>query len=86
MPPYLLLSILLGATYGTLFHLWRGKTMRDFAIYFLTGIIGFGLGQALGSLLGLDMFLMGSIHIVEATVVCWACLFLIQWLKPFPAK
>jgi len=86
MPPYLLLSILLGATYGTLFHLWQGKTMRDFAIYFLTGIIGFGIGQALGSLLGLDIFLVGSIHIVEATVVCWACLFLIRWLKPFPKK
>ena len=86
MPPYLLLSILLGAAYGTLFHLWRGKTLRDFAIYFLTGIIGFVLGQILGDLLGMDIFLVGSIHIAEATIISWACLFLIQWLKPFPQK
>ncbi len=86
MPPYLLLSILLGAVYGTLFHLWRGKTLRDFAIYFLTGIIGFVLGQILGDMLGLDIFLVGSIHVVEATVASWACLFLIRWLKPFPAQ
>jgi hypothetical protein len=84
MPPYFLLSFLLGATYGTIFHLWRGKTMRDLMIYFLTGIIGFGAGQAVGSLLGLDIFLLGQVHMIEATAISWISLFLIQWLKPFP--
>jgi hypothetical protein len=84
VPPYILLSILLGGLYGTLFHLWRGKTMRDLAIYFLTGIVGFGAGQMLGALLGFNLLLVGPTHIVEATLVSWLSLLLMRWLKPFP--
>lgn len=81
MPPYLLLSFLLGGIYGALFHFWQGKTIRDLVIYFLTGIIGFGLGQALGNLLELNIFLIGPLHIVEATFVSWLSLFIMKWLK-----
>jgi hypothetical protein len=81
MAPYLLLSFLLGGIYGALFHLWQGKTIRDLIIYFLTGIVGFGVGQALGNLLGLNIFMIGPVHIAEATVVSWASLFLMKWLK-----
>jgi len=81
MPPYLLLSFLLGGIYGALFHFWQGKTIRDLVIYFLTGIIGFGLGQALGNLLELNIFLIGPLHIVEATLVSWLSLFMMKWLK-----
>ena len=81
MPPYILLAFLLGATYGTLFHLWRGKRARDLIIYFLTGIIGFGLGQALGNLLGLNFLMLGPLHIVEATFVSLISLFAIEWLR-----
>ena len=81
MPPYLLLSFLLGGIYGALFHFWQGKTIRDLVIYFLTGIIGFGLGQALGNLLELNIFLIGPLHIVEATFVSWLSLFMMKWLK-----
>jgi hypothetical protein len=81
MPPYLLLSMLIGAIFGTLFYLWRGKTWRDLPIYLLTGIIGFGLGQAAGLLLGLNMVMVGPLHLIEATVVSWGSLFLMRWLK-----
>jgi hypothetical protein len=81
MPPYLLLSLLLGGLYGVLFHLWRGKTIRDLIIYFLTGIIGFFLGQGLANLLELDLFLIGPLHIIEATVVSGLSLWVMNWLK-----
>ncbi len=81
MPPYLLLTILLGGAYGALFHLWRGKNIRELIIYFLTGIIGFGIGQAVGNVLGLNVFLIGPLHIIEASVMSWVCLFVMQWLK-----
>jgi len=81
MAPYLLLSFLLGSIYGAFFHLWQGKTIRDLIIYFLTGVIGFGVGQALGNLLGLNIFMIGSVHVVEGTVVSWVSLFLMKWLK-----
>ena len=81
MPPYLLLSLVLGAIYGTIFHLWRGKSVKDLVIYLITGIIGFIIGQALGNLLGLRIFLIGPLHIIEATVISWVSLFVAQWLK-----
>lgn len=81
MPPYLLLSVLLGATYGTIFHLWRGQTLRDLMIYFLAGIIGFGVGQGVANLMDFNFLLVGPLHIVEATVASWAVLFIVQWLK-----
>jgi hypothetical protein len=84
MPPYLLLATMIGATYGLLFYLWRGHTMRDLIIYFLTGIIGFITGHMLGNLLGLQVFLLGPIHFVEGTILSWAGLFFMQWFKPFP--
>lgn len=81
MPPYLLLSFVLGAIYGLLFHLWRGKDFQDLAIYFFTGIIGFAMGQVLANYAGLDIFLIGPLHIAEATLMSWINLFIIQWLK-----
>ena len=81
MPPYLLLSLLLGSLYGTLFHLWRGKTARDLIIFFLTGIVGFWLGQTLGNLINSELFLIGPLHILEATALSWISLFVVKWLK-----
>ena len=86
MPPYLLLLLLLGATYGVLFHLWRGKLLRDLIIYVLTGIIGVSLGHAIGDLLGFTSLMIGPLHLVEATLVGWLSLFVIHWLRLKPAK
>jgi hypothetical protein len=81
MPPHILLSLLIGAIYGTFFHLWRGKSLIDLPIYLLTGVIGFVLGQAFGDIIGFNIALIGPIHILEATAVSWLSLFLIYWLK-----
>jgi len=63
------------------FHLWRGRTPVDLPIYVLTGIIGFFLGQTLGDVIGLNVMLVGPIHVIEATVVSLTSLFFIYWLK-----
>ena len=81
MPPYILLSLMLGSLYGTLFHLWRGKTSRDLIIYLVTGNVGFWLGQALGDLISSELFLIGPLHILEATALAWISLFVVRWLK-----
>ncbi len=81
MPPYILLSVVLGAIYGVLFHLWRGKSVQDLVIYIIAGVLGFVLGQILVTIAGFRFLMIGPLHIVEATLVSWGALFAAQWLK-----
>lgn len=55
--------------------------MRDLILYLLAGIIGFVLGQSIAMIMGFEMWLIGSLHIVEATIASWGGLFLVDWLK-----
>jgi hypothetical protein len=81
MPPALLLSFLIIGAYGALFHLWRGRTFRELPLYLAAAGIGFALGQIGGDAIGLDLFTIGPVHIVEASLGSWAALFVARWLK-----
>ena len=81
MPPFLLLALLLGSIYGTLFHLWRGENLRDLVIYVLAAIIGFLFGQGVGNLLESTTLLIGPLHLLEASLLSVVMLFIIHWLK-----
>lgn len=79
--PALVLSIVMASAYGALFHVWKGETAKDLLIYLVAGLVGFGLGQLMGNTLGLGIFMIGQIHVVEATLICWLILFIAKWLK-----
>ena len=81
MPPALLLSSLIASMYGALFHLWRGRTLRELPLYIGAAVLGFGLGQLIGNLIGLDIIMIGPLHIVEASLGSWVMLFIAKWLK-----
>lgn len=81
MPPVFLLSFLIACLYGTLFHLWRGRTLRELPLYLVAAVLGFGLGELAGNTIGLDMFMIGPLHVVEASLVSWVMLFIARWLK-----
>ncbi|MFQ5613709.1 MAG: hypothetical protein ACE5H9_16415 [Anaerolineae bacterium] len=81
MSPYLLLSLLFGGIYGAAFHVWKGQSARDLALYLVAGVLGFGLGQLVGNQLGFNLFLIGPVHVVEATLTSWLVLFVTKWLK-----
>jgi hypothetical protein len=79
--PALVLSIIIASAYGALFHVWKGRTAKDLLIYLAAGLIGFGLGQLAGHTLGLGIFMIGQVHVVEASLICWLILFIAKWLK-----
>jgi hypothetical protein len=81
MPPYLLLSLLIAGVYGALFHLWRGKTFRELLLYLGAAVAGFAVGEVAGDIIGLPVFTVGPVHIIEASLASWGLLFIARWLK-----
>ncbi len=84
LPPSLLLSTLLAAVLGTLWFAWRGRTLRDWIIDLLAALLGFGLGQLVGWLLGLGLPTIGEVRVVEGTVFALLALWSTQRLRRAP--
>jgi uncharacterized membrane protein YdjX (TVP38/TMEM64 family) len=80
MPPHFLLAFLLGAIYGTIFYTWQGQDFVELPLYLSAGVIGFGIGQLMGSLFNLNLFSIGLLHVVEATCISWFILFVAKWV------
>jgi hypothetical protein len=81
MSPSLLFSSLIAGVYGALFHLWRGRTFRELPLYLIAAGLGFALGQLAGDAIGLDIFMIGPLHMIEASLGSWGMLFIARWLK-----
>ncbi len=79
--PPLVFSVVLASMYAALFHLWRGKTLKDLLLYWVAALLGFGLGQIIGNSLGFDVLMIGQVHAVEATLISWLFLEVARWLK-----
>lgn len=79
-PPFVL-SVLLSTMLATLFNLWQGGSVRDLALYLIAGWLGFVVGELLGDWMGLDVFMIGEVHVAEAILACVLLLFLARWLK-----
>lgn len=80
LPP-IVLSVVIASAYAGLFNLWRKGSLRDLLFYLLAAWVGFGIGQIAGMLLGFDWLMIGSVYMLEGTVLSWTLLFLMQWLR-----
>ena len=81
IPPALAIIVALSLVYGALFHLWKGKTWRDLALFILLALVGMILGQLLGAFLQLDVLKLGQVHLVEGTIFAWLLMLAFAWLK-----
>jgi hypothetical protein len=79
-PPFVL-SALLSTAIAALFNLWQGGSVRDLALYLIASWLGFAVGELLGGWIGLDLFMIGQVHVAEASLSCALLLFLARWLK-----
>mgnify|MGYP001815865751 FL=1 len=78
--PGLIYSFLLAFIYGTAFHLWKGRRLRDLPLYWLASVLGYAAGHVLGEMLDLVPWTLGQVHIIEATAGSLLFLVIIHWL------
>jgi uncharacterized membrane-anchored protein len=81
LPPSLILSTLLAVLLGTLWFVWRGRRLADWIIDVLAALLGFGLGQLVGWLLGLGLPTVGEVRVVEGSLFAVLALWLTQRLR-----
>jgi uncharacterized membrane protein YeaQ/YmgE (transglycosylase-associated protein family) len=66
--PTLTFAFILATVLGALFHLIMGGDARRLALFLLAGWIGFGLGHLIGAALGINLFNVGTLRLVSATL------------------
>lgn len=79
--PTILIGILLSSVYGTLFHLWRGGSLRRFFLYLVLAWAGFWAGEFLGWYFGWDIISIGMMNAGVATLVSLLFLFAGDWVS-----
>ena len=81
LSPPLILSLIIASAYAAFFNLWQGGSARDLLIYLGACWLGFAIGELVGDFVGLDILMIGEIHILEGTFGSLLLLFLSKWLK-----
>jgi len=79
--PLLVLSLVIATLYGALFHLLWGKTLRDLLMYWVAALLGFCSGQLLASAFSWRDVLIGELHLLTASIVCWLFMAFAKRLK-----
>lgn len=74
VPPAFLLGTLFCLCYAAITHFISGHSFRDLFVYLLMGTIGFGFGQAIGTISQSPFLQIGQLHLFEASVVAWLLL------------
>lgn len=81
VPPALILALLVASAYAALYNLWRNGSPRDLGFCLIAAWVGFALGQAAGWLLHFDWGMIGSLYMIEGTLLAWVMLLLMNWLR-----
>lgn len=74
LSPSLVLSLVLSMGIAAMFHLWRGRSLRDLLLYLLVAMVGFGAGQLVGTIIRTPLLQVGDVHLLEASVGAWVAL------------
>ncbi len=67
----LVLGLFLATAYGAIFHLIMGGPPRKIALYVISSWIGFIVGHFAGAWFGLDLFRLGTIYLLSASIGAW---------------
>ena len=81
LSPSLLLTVLMVLIFTALFHLWKGRTLKDLGIYFLAAFLGFLVGQVVGLITPWHALVIGQVNMLEGLVFSIVALFIADRLK-----
>jgi hypothetical protein len=76
----LVLGFLLSTAYGAGFHFLLGGPARRIPLYILASWIGFAIGHFIGALLNVELFKLGALHLLSASIGAWIALIVSWWL------
>jgi hypothetical protein len=79
--PAVVLSLIIASLCAALFFVWRGKTLRQLAVYWVVSLAGFFIGQWLAGALGLRLLVIGQVHIIEGIACAGGALFLVKFAR-----
>ena len=80
--PALLVLIVVASFVATIVHLWMGRSVRDFLLFWGASLAGCLGGQLLGQGLGIAPWKVGQVHIVEAGLGALLVALVAAWLRP----
>ena len=66
--PIVTFAFILATLFGAAFHLIFGGNARRLAVFLLFGWVGFTLGHFIGVMFQFDLFNIGTLRIVSATL------------------
>lgn len=81
MSPLLILSAIIATLYAAVFHFFWGSSLRQLLICWLAALLGFGIGQAIASAFAWHDILIGELHLLSASFVCWLSMALARHIK-----
>ncbi len=76
--PGFVLGLVLSSFYGFIFFLLYGHGWSRLFLFWLTGIVGYNLGQMIARGVGLALFNVGTVSVIEGTLACWLSLFAVR--------
>jgi len=79
--PAILVCAVLASLWAAMFHTLFSRKLADLILYWFVGLIGFGVGQALASILDYRLLMVGQVHILEGTLACWIAMLVARYLK-----
>jgi hypothetical protein len=78
LSPAPVLALAIASLYGLIFYIVFGRGWTRLLLYWFVGVVGFALGQWVGGAIGLSLFTIGSVNLLEGTVLSLVSLFVVR--------
>ncbi len=66
--PSIVFGFVIATFYGSIFHVISGGDARRIALFLMTSWVGFALGHITGDLMNVELFDMGTLNMLNATL------------------